>query len=52
VIGDRVSTDIAGADRLGWDAALVLTGISTVHDLEASGLEASVLPDLSALLRD
>jgi glycerol-1-phosphatase len=53
VIGDRVSTDIAGADRLGWDAALVLTGISTARDLEASGLEAAhVLPDLSALLRD
>ena len=26
VVGDRLDTDIAGAARLGWDSALVLTG--------------------------
>jgi glycerol-1-phosphatase len=51
VIGDRVSTDIEGARRVGWDSALVLTGISTREDLRASGLTATyVLEDLSGLL--
>ncbi len=53
VIGDRVSTDIEGARRVGWDAALVLTGISTREDLRASGVRATyVLEDLSGLLAD
>lgn len=51
VIGDRVGTDIEGARRAGWDAALVLTGISTREDLRAAGLEATyVLNDLSGLV--
>jgi glycerol 3-phosphatase-2 len=51
VIGDRVSTDIEGAHRVGWDSALILTGISTREELEASGLAATfVLDDLSGLL--
>lgn len=29
MIGDRVESDILGARRMGWDAALVLTGLST-----------------------
>jgi glycerol 3-phosphatase-2 len=29
VVGDRLTTDIEGAANTGWDAALVLTGIST-----------------------
>lgn len=29
VVGDRLDTDIDGALALGWDAALVLTGVST-----------------------
>lgn len=53
VIGDRVGTDIEGAARLGWDAALVLTGISGREDLEASGLRATyVIDGLSELLAD
>lgn len=36
VVGDRLDTDIAGAARLGWDSALVLTGSSTREDLERS----------------
>jgi ribonucleotide monophosphatase NagD (HAD superfamily) len=51
VIGDRVGTDIEGAARLRWDAALVLTGISSRDELEASGLPAAyVLEDLSELV--
>jgi glycerol-1-phosphatase len=53
VIGDRLETDIEGAARLGWDRALVLTGIATAEDLGASGLEAThVLDDLAGLLED
>ena len=29
VVGDRIDTDIEGATALGWDSALVLTGVST-----------------------
>lgn len=28
VVGDQVSTDIVAASRMGWDSALVLTGVS------------------------
>src|SRR5213080_1903136 len=37
VIGDRLDTDIDGARRLGWDALLVLTGITTETDLRGAG---------------
>ena len=33
VIGDRMDTDIAGANAVGLDSLLVLTGVSTVDDL-------------------
>ncbi|UYP17312.1 HAD-IIA family hydrolase [Rhodococcus sp. Z13] len=33
VIGDRLDTDIEGADAVGADSLLVLTGVSTVADL-------------------
>jgi glycerol-1-phosphatase len=36
VVGDRLDTDIAGAVRLGWDSALVLTGSARREDLDAS----------------
>ena len=29
MIGDRIESDILGAQRMGWDSALVLTGLST-----------------------
>ncbi len=40
VVGDRLDTDIAGANRLGWDSLLVFTGITTPEALASS----SVLP--------
>ena len=39
LVGDRLDTDIAGARGLGWDSALVLTGISTVEDVATTGIE-------------
>jgi glycerol 3-phosphatase-2 len=33
VIGDGIDTDIAGANALGWDSLLVLTGVTTEDDL-------------------
>jgi HAD superfamily hydrolase (TIGR01450 family) len=51
VVGDRVGTDIEGARRLGWDSALVLTGISSRQDLRAAGITATyVMEDLRALV--
>ncbi|MFL5767763.1 MAG: TIGR01459 family HAD-type hydrolase, partial [Actinomycetota bacterium] len=50
VVGDRLDTDIAGANRLGWDSLLVLTGVSTQADLEsASEKPTYVAPDLRFL---
>jgi glycerol 3-phosphatase-2 len=37
VVGDRLDTDVAGAQRLGWDSLLVLTGVTGRSDLSASG---------------
>jgi glycerol 3-phosphatase-2 len=36
LVGDRLDTDIAGAVRLGWDSALVLTGSSRTGDVAGS----------------
>jgi glycerol-1-phosphatase len=53
VIGDRLDTDIAGADALGWDSLLVLTGVSDRTELETSPFHPTyVAPDLTVLLRD
>jgi HAD superfamily hydrolase (TIGR01450 family) len=37
VVGDRLDTDIEGANRAGLDSVLVLTGVSTPADLLAAG---------------
>jgi phosphoglycolate/pyridoxal phosphate phosphatase family enzyme len=51
MIGDRLDTDIDGANRLGWDSCLVLTGISTTDDVERTGIVPThVLDDLRGLL--
>jgi HAD superfamily hydrolase (TIGR01457 family) len=50
VIGDRLDTDIAGAQGLGWDSLLVLTGISKRDDIRSSSFTPTfVAEDLSAL---
>ena len=53
VLGDRLDTDIAGANALGWDSLLVLTGVSTEQDLAASPYRPTeVARDLRRLLED
>ncbi|BAD56840.1 putative hydrolase [Nocardia farcinica IFM 10152] len=36
VVGDRLDTDIEGADRVALDSLLVLTGVSTLDELRAA----------------
>ena len=51
VVGDRLDTDIAGASRLGWDSALVLTGDAGREDVESAPWKPTfVLDDLSGLV--
>lgn len=55
VVGDRLDTDIAGAQAVGLDSLLVLTGVSTVRDLLAATPESRptyVSTDLTALDAD
>jgi phosphoglycolate/pyridoxal phosphate phosphatase family enzyme len=53
VIGDRLDTDIEGARRLGWDSALVLTGVGRREDLRGAGFSPTyVLEDLRSLVED
>ena len=51
MIGDRLETDIAGAQRLGFRTALVLTGVATMDDVEQNDVKADVIyDDLNALM--
>jgi phosphoglycolate/pyridoxal phosphate phosphatase family enzyme len=38
MIGDRLDTDIAGAQAAGLDSALVLSGVDSLHDIARSGV--------------
>ena len=52
-VGDRIDTDITGANRAGIDSALVMTGISTRKELLGMKLEGRpkyILSNLSELL--
>ena len=50
VVGDHLVSDIAGAKRAGLDAILVLTGTSTVDDLDRAVIQPDhVIPRLAAL---
>lgn len=52
MIGDRLNTDVAGAAALGWDTALVLTGITNADAVEAADPKPTyVADDLAALVR-
>jgi HAD superfamily hydrolase (TIGR01457 family) len=53
VVGDRVETDIAGAEATGLDAALVLTGAGRSSDLlDSDALPVAILPDVGGVLSD
>ena len=53
VIGDRLDTDIAGANALGWDSMLVLSGVSTDTELPDSPFRPTyVARDVRGLLED
>ncbi len=51
VVGDRLDTDIVGAERAGLDAVLVLSGASTRADLlDVDAAPVAVVPDLGGVL--
>ncbi|MEX0992025.1 MAG: HAD-IIA family hydrolase [Actinomycetota bacterium] len=50
VVGDRLDTDIAGAEDLGWDSLLVFSGITAPEDLSASSVRPTFVgADIRAL---
>jgi 4-nitrophenyl phosphatase len=52
MIGDRLETDILGAQGLGMDTVLVLSGISTLADVERQEIRPTwIARDLPALVR-
>ncbi len=52
MIGDRLDTDVAGAQALGLDTALVLSGVTQKADLEKARVRPTyVAADLAALVQ-
>lgn len=50
VVGDQISSDIRTAQRLGWDSALAMTGVSTWQSLVGSvAIPTWVVSDLGEL---
>jgi 4-nitrophenyl phosphatase len=50
IVGDRLDTDIIGGMRAGLQTLLVLTGVSTLADVERSEVKPdAIFPDLTAL---
>ena len=45
MVGDRLETDILGANRAGLDSALVLTGISVPADIDRTGVRPTIVTD-------
>ena len=53
MVGDSLATDVAGAAALGWDCALVLTGVTSACELDGARPRPTyVLDDVTGLLRD
>jgi HAD superfamily hydrolase (TIGR01450 family) len=53
VVGDGVDTDLAAANRLGWDTALIVGSVTGyVALLEAERAPAYVIPGIGALVTD
>lgn len=53
MIGDKLETDIAGAAALGWDTALVLTGVTDRSQLDgADPTPTWIADDLATLVDD
>jgi glycerol 3-phosphatase-2 len=53
VVGDRLETDIGGAEAMGWDSLLVLTGAAGVEDVTRSPHAPTYLGrDLAMLLEE
>lgn len=52
VVGDRLDTDVAGAVRLGWDSALVLTGVATAAEVGDSPWQPTFVVDSLAKIAE